>query len=65
MYIPRNQDDTVSPPVGLEEVDKVQNWYVCLTRYAYLYETLVWKIGITGEPQNPSCQKVQVYRQFV
>ena len=64
LYIPRTQDDTVSPPAYLDQQENATNWYVCLTRYAYLYETLVWKIGVKGEPQNPSCKKVQVTRVF-
>ncbi|KAF2640857.1 hypothetical protein P280DRAFT_507439 [Massarina eburnea CBS 473.64] len=65
MYIPLNLDDTVSPPAYLEKTKKVQNWYVCLTRWSYLYTTLNWKFGVTGKPQNPSCQKVSVYRVFI
>ncbi|KAK7185334.1 hypothetical protein DPSP01_011127 [Paraphaeosphaeria sporulosa] len=65
MYIGRYRDDTVTPPVQLDPPQKIENWYICLTRWSYLYYTLIWKIGIKGVPQNPTCQKVQVYREFI
>lgn len=66
MYIKGYTDDTVSPPAYWDdETSKLENWYICLTRYSYLYTTLSWKVGVTGEPQNPSCQKVEVKRVFV
>ncbi|KAF1966432.1 hypothetical protein BU23DRAFT_603560 [Bimuria novae-zelandiae CBS 107.79] len=65
MYNPVWLDDTVSPPVFLDEAKKVENWYTCLTRTNYLYVTLSWKIGLTGEPQNPSCERALVIREFV
>jgi hypothetical protein len=65
MYIETTLDDTVSPPEYVGEGIKVYNWYVCLTQWSYLYTTLVWQIGRTGEPQNPSCQAVNVTRVFV
>jgi hypothetical protein len=64
LYIEASRDDTVSPPVYFNPNRKVKNWYVCLTRYSYLYTTLSWKVGLTGTPQNPSCQKVDVIRVF-
>ncbi|KAH6642660.1 hypothetical protein C7974DRAFT_328184 [Boeremia exigua] len=63
-YIEAVQDDTVSPPVYFKPIRKVKNWYVCYTRWSYLYYTLAWKVGLTGQPQNPSCQKVDVIRVF-
>lgn len=63
-YVTASQDDTVSPPVYYDPSLKLKNWYVCLTRWSYLYQTLSWKVGVTGEPQNPSCQKVDVIRVF-
>ena len=65
MYIPQYQDDTVSPPVYYTPTLQLENWYVCLTRWSYLYSTLSWKIGVKGEPQNPTCQEVRVMRVFV
>lgn len=65
LYLARYQDDTVSPPTQLETPQKVQNWYICLTRWSYLYYTLSWKIGTEDKPQNPSCQKVDVVREFI
>lgn len=63
-YVSVVQDDTVSPPVFYNPARKVKNWYICLTRWSYLYQTLSWKVGVTGQPQNPSCQKVDVIRVF-
>jgi hypothetical protein len=65
MYIGTSYNDLVSPPVYYETQQKPLNWYVCLTRYTYLVETLAWKVGSTGEPQNPSCQAVGVRRVWV
>jgi hypothetical protein len=65
LYIEASQDDTVTPPSLYDPPLKVKNWYVCLSRWAYTYESLIWKVGLTGEPQNPSCQKVEVERVWV
>lgn len=65
MYFPKFQDDTVSPPVQFIAPLKLENWYTCLTEWSYLYVTLSWKVGIEGEPQNPSCEKVRVIREFI
>lgn len=62
LYIPRGLDDCQSPPTYIDPPQKLKNWYICLTRYGYLYYTLSWKIGATGMPQNPSCQEVEVFR---
>lgn len=64
LYIPRYLDDTVSPPAYLDATQKVKSWFVCLTTYGYTYETLAWKVGVQGEPQNPSCEEVTVARVF-
>lgn len=63
-YIKAQLDDSVSPPTWFNPSYKMKNWYICLTRWSYLYDTLSWKVGLTGEPQNPSCQKVDVVRVF-
>jgi hypothetical protein len=39
-------------------------WYVCTTFKGYTYNTLVWTMG-AGEPEDPSCVKVEVQRVFV
>jgi hypothetical protein len=65
MYIEAYQDDTVSPPINFQTPLKVKNWYMCLTRWSYTYNTLVWKIGLSDQPQNPSCQKVEVERVWL
>ncbi|KAF3034800.1 hypothetical protein E8E12_004639 [Didymella heteroderae] len=64
LYIQADRDDTVSPPTYFNPSRKVKNWHVCLTRYSYTYTTLSWKVGLTGTPQNPSCQKVDVVRVY-
>lgn len=53
------QDDTKPLPNYGEET--VFRWYACMTYYGYLYHTLAWVMG-KGEPQNPTCQKVEVFR---
>ncbi|KAF2128961.1 hypothetical protein P153DRAFT_367259 [Dothidotthia symphoricarpi CBS 119687] len=65
MYISVYQNDTVSPPTYYSPTLKLKNWYVCVTSYSYTYETLVFKIGVQGVPQNPSCTKVDVERVWV
>lgn len=64
LYITRRLDDSASPPRYLDQPEKVKSWYICLTRYAYEYHTLVWKVGGGSNPTNPSCKKVQVRRVF-
>jgi hypothetical protein len=36
-------------------------WYICETYFAYVYNTLAWALG-SAEPENPSCQSVQIKR---
>jgi len=62
MFIPQYSDDTVVPP--LYGPKPLYRWYVCTTDDTYLYQTLAWVIG-EGKPQNPSCQKVEVKREFI
>ncbi|KAN0092158.1 hypothetical protein V8E51_018005 [Hyaloscypha variabilis] len=62
LFIPQYYDDTVTPPKA--DSKQIQRWYVCTTRDAYLYSTLAWVIG-AHDPENPSCQKVDVKRVFV
>jgi hypothetical protein len=63
MYINSFYND-LSPPQFYSSL-KLENWYICLTRYHYMFETLAWKVGAQGEPQNPSCQSVGVRRVWV
>jgi hypothetical protein len=57
-------DDTVDPIVA-GNYTAYYRWYSCNTYYAgYQYVTLAWKVG-EGEPQNPSCIKVDVKRVFI
>jgi len=39
-------------------------WYICETDGGYLYTTLAWVVG-AGEPENPTCSKVDVKRVFI
>ncbi|TVY85578.1 hypothetical protein LSUE1_G000088 [Lachnellula suecica] len=55
------QDDT--KPLPNYAVTPTYNWYVCTTYVGYLYQTLAWVVG-NAEPQNPTCQKVDVLRIF-
>jgi len=54
-------DDTVDP--AAYQITPYYRWYVCLTVTAYRYQTLSWVVG-NGEPENPTCQKVDVKRVF-
>lgn len=55
-------DDSVSP-VNLSSATTTAyyRWYICDTYFGYAYTTLAWTYG-SCEPQNPSCQKVDVKR---
>jgi len=64
MNIQSYVDDTVSPPTD-DKVMGYYRWYVCQSNFlGYTYETLNWVMG-KYPPENPSCCKVQVVRQFV
>jgi hypothetical protein len=64
MYIKAYVDDTVTPPKGLQTPAKLYRWYMCETYYTgYTYQTLSWVAG-KYPPENPSCKKIQVLRQF-
>ncbi|KAH7411863.1 hypothetical protein DE146DRAFT_256601 [Phaeosphaeria sp. MPI-PUGE-AT-0046c] len=67
LYIPAYQNDFVSPPESPSPPWKIKEWYVCLTRWSYLYTTLAWKVGMDSHspPQNPTCQKVEVLRVYI
>ncbi|PFH60706.1 hypothetical protein XA68_10505 [Ophiocordyceps unilateralis] len=59
-------DDTRSPPRG-GLLRSLKNWYICQTYYSgYTYQTLAWVLGgSNAKPQNPSCRKIVLQRQFV
>jgi hypothetical protein len=57
LVIPGFLDDSVSPPVSGTKA--YARWEACLTNAGYEYNTLAWVMG-DGEPQNPTCQKVDV-----
>lgn len=56
-------DDTKVPLV-LNQVKPYHRFWVCETYYGYRYQTLAWVWG-NAQPQNPTCQKVEVVRVFV
>jgi hypothetical protein len=57
-------DDTVYPPKA-GQAKAYYRWYMCTTYYgSYTYETLNWVLG-SFPPQNPSCQKVDVKREYL
>ncbi|KAG9237457.1 hypothetical protein BJ875DRAFT_453764 [Amylocarpus encephaloides] len=62
MNILSYQDDT--KPLPNYSGGPLCRWYICTTYYGYLYQTLAWVMG-EGKPQNPTCQKVEVIRQWV
>ncbi|KAL3418556.1 hypothetical protein PVAG01_10272 [Phlyctema vagabunda] len=56
-------DDRLPPPYTGEQT-AYYRWFVCKTYYTgYQYTTLAWTLG-DGEPQNPTCSKVDVKRVF-
>lgn len=64
MIIVTYMDDTKTPPTSLTP-RVLKQWYVCDTIYtSRVYQTLNWRMG-RGDPQNPSCVKVAVKREFV
>jgi hypothetical protein len=42
-----------------------KSWYLCLTSYGYTRITLAWNGGLTTEPQDPTCRKVDVERVWI
>ncbi|KAI4649484.1 hypothetical protein J4E93_003804 [Alternaria ventricosa] len=62
MYIAIDEDDTGKVRDWVFPPKKVKNWYMCPSRYNFKLWTLAWKIGVVGEPQNPTCSKVDVVR---
>ncbi|KAL9115817.1 MAG: hypothetical protein Q9227_000185 [Pyrenula ochraceoflavens] len=56
-------DDTTSPPTL--QTKAYYRWYACQTYFlGYQYLNLAFVLG-EAEPQNPTCQKVDVTRVFV
>lgn len=59
-------DDTKTPPKAGKYTEHY-NWFVCKTYFgSYTYTTLAWVNGNSKDlkPQNPSCVKVDVRRDF-
>lgn len=65
MYIAIDEDDTGKVRDWVVPPKQVKNWYMCNSRYSIKLRTLAWKIGFVGEPQNPTCSKVDVVRVWV
>ncbi|KAH5047246.1 hypothetical protein HBI75_004900 [Parastagonospora nodorum] len=65
MYINVYQNDLVDPITYFEPPLRAKNWYICATKWAYSYETLIWRVSLVGQPQNPACQWVDIVRVFV
>lgn len=58
-------DDTTDPATILSPPRVYYRWYLCVIYYSgYQYQDLAWVQG-EGEPQNPSCKKVDVERRFI
>ncbi|CAG8978216.1 hypothetical protein HYALB_00011797 [Hymenoscyphus albidus] len=53
------QDDTLPLPNDFQHT--IFRWFICITRYGYLYQTLNWVLG-NQSPQSPTCESVAVYR---
>ncbi|KAK4499167.1 hypothetical protein PRZ48_009679 [Zasmidium cellare] len=63
LHVQSSLNDTVDPPTSTK-VRGLYRWYVCKTNFeGYVYETLAWVLG-NGKPENPTCKKVDVIRQF-
>ncbi|CZT12994.1 uncharacterized protein RCO7_04285 [Rhynchosporium graminicola] len=65
MYINQYSDDTLEPAYEyLNTPVRLYRWYLCDTYYSgYTYPSLTWVVG-KAEPQNPTCQAVNVTRVF-
>ncbi|TVY16557.1 hypothetical protein LARI1_G006925 [Lachnellula arida] len=64
MTILQFRDDTKPLALNSNYTAHLSRWYVCDTIPTwYLYQTLAWAMG-KAKPQNPSCQKVEVYRKW-
>ncbi|KAF2810708.1 uncharacterized protein BDZ99DRAFT_462052 [Mytilinidion resinicola] len=65
LFIEAYVDDTVTPlKDGLDKAKDYYRWVVCETYAGYDYYTLAWVMG-KAPAQNPSCQAVDVVREFV
>ncbi|KAI0998555.1 hypothetical protein K3495_g9641 [Podosphaera aphanis] len=63
MYIPGYADDTSL--LNIASIKTYRRWFVCDTNAGYKYKTLAWVVGLYSNPQNPTCQKVEVVRRFI
>ena len=52
------------PPEDSTKGSYTSNWHICYDMFnTYYYEALCWVTS--GEPHNPTCQAVEVVREFV
>ena len=57
-------DDTVSPPNATGGYKAYYRWQACTTYFVgYTYQALAW--ATSGTPVNPSCQPVNVTREWL
>ena len=64
MNIQTSYDDSVSPPTD-NTTKALYRWYICETNFeGNTHPTLAWVQG-TAEPQNPSCVKASIKREFI
>lgn len=64
MFIPAYYDDTVVPAKVNKEFG-LYHWYICQYNYSgYNYSSLNFVVG-NAQPQNPTCQKVDVVRTAI
>ncbi|KAM3566015.1 hypothetical protein ARSEF4850_000985 [Beauveria asiatica] len=63
LFLVSTIDDT-KDPIEAGEPKPIANWYVCRNYFTgYRYKSLSWVYGRAG-PQNPTCVKVSVKRNF-
>ncbi|KAM3505454.1 hypothetical protein MY11210_007951 [Beauveria gryllotalpidicola] len=63
LFLVSSIDDT-KDPIEVGESKPIANWYICNTYFTgYRYKTLSWVYG-KASPQNPTCVKVSVRRNF-
>ncbi|KAF1737874.1 hypothetical protein CRV24_003504 [Beauveria bassiana] len=63
LFLVSSIDDT-KDPIEVDVPKPIANWYICNTYFTgYRYKTLSWVYGKAG-PQNPTCVKVSVRRNF-
>lgn len=64
LFIAQYLDDTQLATAVVYDSKPIYRWAICKTYSGYYYTTLAWIMG-PHSAENPSCQKVNVVRQFV